>query len=117
MVILDVNCDQIDVSTTSLQRGVVCVMHDNRIHMSYLSLCFFFFQHEGKPYCNKPCYAALFGPGGKTNTRAVHGPLSRALANAVHRQQNALIYLSCIGSCQQLFHSDKPYVCVLMQAT
>lgn len=22
-------------------------------------------QHEGKPYCNKPCYAALFGPKGK----------------------------------------------------
>uniref|UniRef100_A0A671YX93 LIM zinc-binding domain-containing protein n=1 Tax=Sparus aurata TaxID=8175 RepID=A0A671YX93_SPAAU len=22
-------------------------------------------EHEGKPYCNKPCYAALFGPGGK----------------------------------------------------
>ena len=21
-------------------------------------------QHEGEPYCNKPCYAALFGPGG-----------------------------------------------------
>uniref|UniRef100_A0AAX7SQW1 LIM zinc-binding domain-containing protein n=1 Tax=Astatotilapia calliptera TaxID=8154 RepID=A0AAX7SQW1_ASTCA len=22
-------------------------------------------EHEGKPYCNKPCYAALFGPKGK----------------------------------------------------
>uniref|UniRef100_H3C190 Cysteine-rich protein 2 n=1 Tax=Tetraodon nigroviridis TaxID=99883 RepID=H3C190_TETNG len=21
-------------------------------------------EHEGKPYCHKPCYAALFGPGG-----------------------------------------------------
>ncbi|GBN91496.1 hypothetical protein AVEN_205149-1 [Araneus ventricosus] len=21
-------------------------------------------QHEGKPYCNTPCYGALFGPGG-----------------------------------------------------
>ncbi|XP_050446406.1 cysteine-rich protein 1-like isoform X1 [Cataglyphis hispanica] len=21
-------------------------------------------EHEGKPYCNHPCYAALFGPGG-----------------------------------------------------
>ncbi|XP_063226413.1 cysteine-rich protein 1-like isoform X1 [Bacillus rossius redtenbacheri] len=21
-------------------------------------------EHEGKPYCNQPCYAALFGPGG-----------------------------------------------------
>ncbi|XP_046874159.1 cysteine-rich protein 1 [Hypomesus transpacificus] len=21
-------------------------------------------QHDGKPYCNKPCYAALFGPKG-----------------------------------------------------
>ena len=21
-------------------------------------------QHDGKPYCNNPCYAALFGPGG-----------------------------------------------------
>ncbi|KAL5018353.1 hypothetical protein ScPMuIL_004075 [Solemya velum] len=20
--------------------------------------------HEGKPYCTKPCYGALFGPGG-----------------------------------------------------
>ncbi|GBN91119.1 hypothetical protein AVEN_267241-1 [Araneus ventricosus] len=20
--------------------------------------------HEGKPYCNTPCYGALFGPGG-----------------------------------------------------
>ena len=23
------------------------------------------FQRDGKPYCHKPCYAALFGPGGK----------------------------------------------------
>lgn len=22
-------------------------------------------EHEGKPYCNNPCYSALFGPGGK----------------------------------------------------
>ena len=22
------------------------------------------FQHDGKPYCNNPCYSALFGPGG-----------------------------------------------------
>ncbi|XP_046393142.1 cysteine-rich protein 1-like [Ischnura elegans] len=21
-------------------------------------------EHEGKPYCNKPCYAALYGPRG-----------------------------------------------------
>ncbi|KFR14486.1 Cysteine-rich protein 1, partial [Opisthocomus hoazin] len=21
-------------------------------------------EHEGKPYCNHPCYAALFGPKG-----------------------------------------------------
>ncbi|WP_411027210.1 cysteine-rich protein 1, partial [Salmonella sp. s54925] len=21
-------------------------------------------EHEGKPYCNKPCYSSLFGPGG-----------------------------------------------------
>ncbi|XP_035223892.1 cysteine-rich protein 1-like isoform X2 [Stegodyphus dumicola] len=21
-------------------------------------------EHEGKPYCNNPCYGALFGPGG-----------------------------------------------------
>lgn len=21
-------------------------------------------EHQGKPYCNKPCYSALFGPGG-----------------------------------------------------
>ncbi|KAL2749867.1 cysteine-rich protein 1 [Vespula maculifrons] len=21
-------------------------------------------EHEGKPYCNHPCYSALFGPGG-----------------------------------------------------
>jgi len=21
-------------------------------------------EHDGQPYCNKPCYAALFGPGG-----------------------------------------------------
>ena len=24
----------------------------------------FFIQHERKPYCNTPCYSALFGPGG-----------------------------------------------------
>uniref|UniRef100_A0A1I8IRK8 LIM zinc-binding domain-containing protein n=1 Tax=Macrostomum lignano TaxID=282301 RepID=A0A1I8IRK8_9PLAT len=22
-------------------------------------------EHDGKPYCNRPCYAALFGPGGE----------------------------------------------------
>uniref|UniRef100_A0A3Q3KA61 LIM zinc-binding domain-containing protein n=1 Tax=Monopterus albus TaxID=43700 RepID=A0A3Q3KA61_MONAL len=22
-------------------------------------------EHDGKPYCNKPCYAAMFGPKGK----------------------------------------------------
>jgi len=21
-------------------------------------------EHEGQPYCDKPCYAAMFGPGG-----------------------------------------------------
>uniref|UniRef100_A0A1I8IPM3 LIM zinc-binding domain-containing protein n=1 Tax=Macrostomum lignano TaxID=282301 RepID=A0A1I8IPM3_9PLAT len=23
-------------------------------------------EHDGKPYCNRPCYAALFGPGART---------------------------------------------------
>jgi hypothetical protein len=22
-------------------------------------------EHENKPYCNNPCYSALFGPGGE----------------------------------------------------
>jgi len=22
-------------------------------------------EHEGKPYCNNPCYSTLFGPGGQ----------------------------------------------------
>lgn len=25
-------------------------------------------EHEGKPYCNNPCYSALFGPGGKRSS-------------------------------------------------
>uniref|UniRef100_A0A3B3H2S2 LIM zinc-binding domain-containing protein n=1 Tax=Oryzias latipes TaxID=8090 RepID=A0A3B3H2S2_ORYLA len=24
-------------------------------------------EHDGKPYCNNPCYSAMFGPKGKTN--------------------------------------------------
>jgi len=32
-------------------------------------------EHEGKPYCNHPCYAALFGPGGKWRS-AFRFPLS-----------------------------------------
>lgn len=24
-------------------------------------------QHDGRPYCHKPCYAALFGPKGKVH--------------------------------------------------
>ncbi|KAG7237987.1 hypothetical protein INR49_031341 [Caranx melampygus] len=24
-------------------------------------------EHDGKPYCNNPCYGALFGPKGKNN--------------------------------------------------
>uniref|UniRef100_A0A8C9G4H3 LIM zinc-binding domain-containing protein n=1 Tax=Pavo cristatus TaxID=9049 RepID=A0A8C9G4H3_PAVCR len=24
-------------------------------------------EHDGKPYCNHPCYAALFGPKGRVN--------------------------------------------------
>uniref|UniRef100_A0A3P8V9Y3 LIM zinc-binding domain-containing protein n=1 Tax=Cynoglossus semilaevis TaxID=244447 RepID=A0A3P8V9Y3_CYNSE len=24
-------------------------------------------EHEGKPYCHKPCYSAMFGPGGEYN--------------------------------------------------
>ena len=28
----------------------------------------FHFQKDGKPYCNRPCYAALFGPKGITKT-------------------------------------------------
>uniref|UniRef100_A0A3P9JN41 LIM zinc-binding domain-containing protein n=1 Tax=Oryzias latipes TaxID=8090 RepID=A0A3P9JN41_ORYLA len=23
-------------------------------------------EHDGKPYCNNPCYSAMFGPKGKT---------------------------------------------------
>lgn len=30
-----------------------------------LLFLFFFLQHDGKPFCHKPCYAALYGPKGK----------------------------------------------------
>lgn len=26
-------------------------------------------QHDGKPFCHKPCYAALFGPKGAVSSR------------------------------------------------
>lgn len=32
-------------------------------HVSHTSSSFSF-QHDGRPYCHKPCYAALFGPKG-----------------------------------------------------
>ncbi|XP_026682146.1 cysteine-rich protein 1-like isoform X3 [Diaphorina citri] len=28
-------------------------------------------EHDGKPYCNYPCYSALFGPGGKCPVRSL----------------------------------------------
>lgn len=38
-------------------------------------------QHDGKPYCNHPCYAALFGPKGRvTVARAVGGRRKRLRA-------------------------------------
>lgn len=29
-------------------------------------------QHDGQPYCHKPCYAVLFGPKGKEYTLIHH---------------------------------------------
>ncbi|KAL2740876.1 cysteine-rich protein 1-like [Vespula squamosa] len=29
-------------------------------------------EHEGKPYCNHPCYSALFGPGGKYQLKKIN---------------------------------------------
>lgn len=30
----------------------------------FFLLLMFMFQHEGRPYCHKPCYGVLFGPKG-----------------------------------------------------
>lgn len=35
----------------------------NAVILSMLPF-FFLFQHDGQPYCHKPCYAVLFGPKG-----------------------------------------------------
>lgn len=41
-------------------------IHNANNIINIFSSDIFIFQHDGKPYCNNPCYSALFGPGGKT---------------------------------------------------
>lgn len=42
----------------------MCCAEDQRI---------FLLQHDGQPYCHKPCYAVLFGPKGmKGDTAATY---------------------------------------------
>lgn len=36
-------------------------------------------QHDGKPYCNHPCYAALFGPKGRVTVAGSVGWRRRAI--------------------------------------
>lgn len=43
---------------------VFVVHHFLQPHWCHSPVFLPFPQHEGKPYCHKPCYAALFGPGG-----------------------------------------------------
>lgn len=35
-------------------------------------------QHDGRPYCHKPCYAALFGPKGKIHPLPLHTHINQA---------------------------------------
>ncbi|VTJ80587.1 Hypothetical predicted protein [Marmota monax] len=37
-------------------------------------------EHEGKPYCNHPCYSAMFGPKGTFWQSANRPPLSLSLS-------------------------------------
>lgn len=39
----------------------------------------FVLQHDGQPYCHKPCYAVLFGPKGMQSERAAGAELQGAL--------------------------------------
>ena len=43
----------------------LCIPFSYIITTSHLSGLTQHAEHEGKPYCNNPCYSALFGPGGK----------------------------------------------------
>jgi LIM domain len=46
-------------------------------------------EHEGKPYCNQPCYSALFGPGGTCRYIFLSHPTRTLdlIACAVHNYQ------------------------------
>ncbi|XP_078036749.1 cysteine-rich protein 1 isoform X1 [Augochlora pura] len=43
-------------------------------------------EHEGKPYCNHPCYSALFGPGGFGRGGAESYVYNNQAANNIKRQ-------------------------------
>ena len=43
----------------------LCIPFSYIITTSHLSGLTQHAEHESKPYCNNPCYSALFGPGGK----------------------------------------------------
>ena len=46
----------------------------------------FHFQKDGKPYCNRPCYAALFGPKGITKkTRLNHVSMLNLLSGSSYK--------------------------------
>lgn len=48
------------------QHNPMCLFPDTFAHC--LSFCS---QHDGTPYCHKPCYAALFGPKGEEHLTIV----------------------------------------------
>ena len=45
-----------------------------------------FLQREGDPYCHRPCYASLFGPGGKLTKQGFQLSISLYTAAVVKTQ-------------------------------
>lgn len=49
-------------------------------------------QHDGRPYCHKPCYAALFGPKGSTHHYIQHKILDIGIQDVVNQTLSIMSY-------------------------
>ena len=80
-----VNCDKLSLvrkynapcqSLTTFEHCLIpfCLVPNVSVDVAYHTLVYVmlsFVQREGDPYCHKPCYASLFGPGGKLANQSV----------------------------------------------
>ncbi|KAG8013194.1 Cysteine-rich protein 1, partial [Nibea albiflora] len=50
-------------------------------------------EHDGKPYCHKPCYGALFGPGGKQTSVTMFKLVAKGIMPYKHDNKGSVTFV------------------------